>query len=639
MLIYSIGISSFALILAIVLRYLIIKKDIANKQIKNISSLINKGSLTFLKREYRLLGIFIIITSLILGIFLSWHNSLTFLLGAISSIVAGNIGVRIATQANGRTANACKSSTSEGLKIAFLSGAVMGLCVVGLGLFGITSLYYFFKDVNILFNFGFGASSVALFARVGGGIYTKTADMGADLVGKVEENIPEDDIRNPGVIADNVGDNVGDVGGMGADLFESYIGAIIGAMSVGALVSGLQESVTPLLVASIGIIASIFGILFVKGKSHNALNKGIFASTIFMIIGSYLLLRNNLPIFLSVILGLIGGTSIGLITQYYTSEKYSPTQKVAKASKTETALTVLGGFSTGMISTLIPVVVIGTVIGLTYYLSGTYGIAMAAVGLLSTLGITLATDSYGPVADNAAGIAEMANLGQKTRERCESLDAIGNTTAAIGKGFAISSAVLTAIVLFAVFSEQANISLSIINPLVFIGLLLGAMLPFIFSALTIQAVDNAARKMIDEIRRQFKNGILKNKVKPDYEKCIAISTDAALMNMLLPATIAIIAPILIGFILGAEALGGLLAGSITTGFLMAITLSNSGGIWDNAKKYIEAGNYGGKGSNAHKAAVVGDTIGDPFKDTAGPSLNILIKLMSIISIIILPLIL
>lgn len=639
MLIYSIIISIIALIIAGILTFIINKKELGGKKVKKITSLIHNGALTFLKREYRLLFIFILIVTILLAILLSGQTALTFLIGAILSILAGNLGVRIATKANGRTANACKKSTSEGLKIAFLSGAVMGLCVVGLGILGIAILFYFLQDTNLLFGFGFGASSVALFARVGGGIYTKTADMGADLVGKVESNIPEDDPRNPGVIADNVGDNVGDVGGMGADLFESYVDAIIGAMSVGAIVSGLQGTFTPLIIASFGIIASIIGMAFVRGEDHNALNRGIFVSAVIMIIGSYFLLQNNLPIFLSVVSGLVGGTVIGLVTQYYTSDKYKPTQKVAEASKTETALNILSGLSTGMISTLIPVIIIGIVIGITNYLGNTYGIAMAAVGLLSTLGITLASDTYGPVADNAAGIAEMANLGKKTRERCESLDAIGNTTAAIGKGFAIGSAVLTAIVLFSVFSEQAKVTLSIINPLVFIGLIFGAVLPFIFSALTIRSVDNAAGKMIEEIRRQFKKGLLKGKIKPDYEKCITISTDAALMNMILPATIAIVSPIIIGFVLGVEALGGLLAGSIITGFILAITLSNAGGIWDNAKKFIESGNFGGKGSKAHKAAVTGDTVGDPFKDCSGPSINILLKLMTIISLLILPLIL
>ncbi|UCD04533.1 MAG: sodium-translocating pyrophosphatase [Candidatus Woesearchaeota archaeon] len=637
MLIYSLIISIIALVSAGILTYVIKKKNSGNEKVQELASLIHKGALTFLKREYRLLAIFVIIVTVLLTLLLSQQTAIAFLVGAIFSISAGNLGVRIATQANGRTAQACTKSASDGLKIAFLSGAVMGLTVVGLGVLGVTALYYFFKDTSILFGFGFGASSVALFARVGGGIYTKTADMGADLVGKVEANIPEDDPRNPGVIADNVGDNVGDVGGMGADLFESYVDAIIGAMSVGAVFSAFRGDLIPLMIASIGIISSIIGIYFVKGKSHSALNRGIFASSVIMIIGSFILLRTNLSLFASVVSGLIAGVLIGLITQYYTSEDHKPTQKVAESSKTGVAVNILGGLSTGMLSTLLPVIIIGVVIIGTYQLSGLYGIAIAAVGLLSTLGITLATDTYGPVADNAAGIAEMAKLGDKVRKRCESLDAIGNTTAAIGKGFAIGSAVLTAIVLFAVFSEQANITINIMEPLVFSGLLLGGMLPFIFSALTIKSVDKAAGKMIEEIRRQFKTGILKGKGKPDYERCISISTDAALYNMILPAGLAVVAPIVVGLVLGPEALGGLLAGSIVTGFLLAITLSNSGGIWDNAKKYIESGHFGGKGSDPHKAAVVGDTVGDPFKDTAGPSLNILLKLMAIVSLVFLPL--
>jgi len=634
---YSLIVSVIALVFAGILTYSIKKKDAGNEKVQELASLIHKGALTFLKREYRLLAIFVVIVTILLALLLAWQTAVAFVIGAVFSISAGNLGVRIATQANGRTAQACTKDAAQGLKIAFLSGAVMGLTVVGLGVLGVTILYYIFKDTAILFGFGFGASSVALFARVGGGIYTKTADMGADLVGKVESNIPEDDPRNPGVIADNVGDNVGDVGGMGADLFESYVDAIIGAMSVGAVFSAFRGDLIPLMIASVGIISSIIGIFFVRGKSHSALNRGIFVSAIVMIIGSYVLLRDNLAIFFSVIIGLIGGVLIGLITQYYTSDKYKPTQKVAESSKTGAAINILGGLSTAMISTLIPVIIISIVIILTHYLSGLYGIAIAAVGLLSTLGITLAADTYGPVADNAAGIAEMAKLGKDVRRKCESLDAIGNTTAAIGKGFAIGSAVLTAIVLFAVFSEQAKITINIMEPSVFTGLLLGGMLTFLFSALIIKSVDKAAGKMIEEIRRQFKTGILKGKGKPDYEKCISISTDAALYNMILPAAIAIIAPILVGLILGPAALGGLLAGSIATGFLLAVTLSNAGGIWDNAKKYIEAGHFGGKGSETHKAAVIGDTVGDPSKDSAGPALNILLKLMAIVSIIFLPL--
>lgn len=637
MLTYVFIASIVALVGAGILAYILKKKNKGGKKIQDLASSIHKGALTFLRREYKILAVFVVIVGLLVGFLLSWKTGLAFLIGAICSGLAGNLGVRIATKSNGKTAHACESDASEGLKIAFFSGAVMGLTVVGLGILGITVFYYIFQETGILFGFGFGASSVALFARVGGGIYTKTADMGADLVGKVEEDIPEDDPRNPGVIADNVGDNVGDVGGMGADLFESYVDAIIGAMSVSVVLAGLRGEIVPLLIAAIGIVASIIGILFVRGEKHSSLNKGIFSAAIIMIIGSFILLRNNLNVFFSVVAGLTGGVLIGLVTQYYTSDEFKPTQKVAESSKGGTALNILGGLSTGMISTLIPVLIIGSVIGITYYLSNLYGIAIAAVGLLSTLGITLATDTYGPVADNAAGIAEMAGLGKKVRKKCESLDAIGNTTAAIGKGFAIGSAVLTAIVLFSIFSSRADITINITEPLVFTGLLLGAMLPFLFSALTIRSVDNAAGKMIDEIRRQFKKGVLKGEAEPDYQKCIKISTDAALYNMILPASVAVIAPIAVGFILGPKALGGLLAGSIVTGFLLAITLSNAGGIWDNAKKYIEAGNFGGKGSETHKATVVGDTVGDPAKDTAGPSLNILLKLMAIVSLVFLPL--
>jgi K(+)-stimulated pyrophosphate-energized sodium pump len=537
--------------------------------------------------------------------------------------------------------------------VAFNSGSVMALSVVGLGLLGITVLYMIFKEPVIIYGFGFGASSVALFARVGGGIYTKAADVGADLVGKVEKGIPEDDPRNPATIADNVGDNVGDVAGMGADLFESYVDSIIAAMVIGSMVAiGERGILLPMVLAATGIMVSLISNIFVKigsagteqvGSGQKALNRGIWAATILMAISAYGLIKYlgfGIDIYYSFLVGLLAGLGIGLMTEYFTSHKYRLTRKIAQAAQTGAGTNIIAGFALGLSSTVIPILIIAVAIFLAYQWSQLFGIAIAAVGMLSTLGTTLATDTFGPVADNAAGIAEMAGLGKETRERAEDLDAVGNTTAAIGKGFAIGAAALTALVLMVSYGQSVKLPfIDLLNYRVIIGLFLGGLMPFVFSSFALQAVGRAAMAMVEEVRRQFRTikGIMDGRTEPDYTKCVDISTKAALKEMILPSVLSILAPVLVGFILGPAALAGLLAGSIVSGFLLAVTMANSGGAWDNAKKFIELGNFGGKGSEAHKAAVVGDTVGDPFKDTAGPSLNILLKLMAIVALIIAPL--
>ncbi len=620
-----------------------------NKKVREISAEIKKGAMAFLNKEYRVLVVFAIALFLILGFALNdWRIAVSFLVGALFSSLAGNIGMRVATSSNGKTAEACEKSLASGLKIAFGSGAVMGLSVVGLGLLGVSLLYIAFNDPSVIYGFGFGASSIALFARVGGGIYTKAADVGADLVGKVEAGIPEDDPRNPAVIADNVGDNVGDVAGMGADLFESYVDSIIVAMVLGTGLFAASAGIKlPLYIASAGIVASIIGTFFVGGKDsdpHKSLNRGILSAALIMAVLAFFIVKStmgSLSLFWATLVGLAAGVVIGLSTEYYTSDKNKPAQSIAKSSETGAATNIITGLSVGMVSTIIPVLAVSTAIILAYKFAGLYGIAIAAVGMLSTLGITLATDTYGPVADNAAGIAEMAGLGKDVRKRAEALDAVGNTTAAIGKGFAIGSAALTALALFVGYTQAVKLSsIDVSSPAVMVGLFIGGLLPFVFSALTMNAVGKAAYQMVEEVRRQFREikGLMQGKAKPDSARCVSISTHAALKQMVLPSLMAVIVPLLVGFLLGPEALGGLLAGSIVTGFLLAVMMANSGGAWDNAKKYIEAGHLGGKGSDAHKAAVVGDTVGDPFKDTSGPSLNILIKLMSIVALVFAPLI-
>jgi len=666
MAIISYGLGGLGLIYALILALKLKTKSRGNEKMSTLSDYIYHGALTFLNKQYVALVIFAIVVALILGGLGWWLEDfptymwLSYLVGALLSGLAGNIGMRIATSSNARAAEAVTINMKQGLKVAFSSGAVMGMSVVGFGVLGISVFYFLGADTQLLFGFGFGASSIALFARVGGGIYTKAADVGADLVGKVEEGIPEDDPRNPAAIADNVGDNVGDVAGMGADLFESYTNSIISAMALAGIVAGnglllpagyLEvTTVLPLLLAGIGILASILGSFVVgAGKAKNvhlSLNLGVLLASILMAVFSfgsiyYLIgykMTETLYLFGALISGLLVGIVIGLSTEYFTSYDYSPTKSIAYASQTGHATNIIRGISVGMISTWIPVVSVIAGILVSYALAGLYGIALAAVGMLSTLGITLAVDCFGPVADNAAGIAEMAEMGNDIREKAEALDAVGNTTAAIGKGFAIGSAALTALALFANYQEQiGEVNFDVTNPTVMAGLLIGGLLPFVFTALTLNSVGQAAEKMISEVRRQFSEfpGILKGEEDPDYESCIDISTAAALQKMVLPSVLAVVVPILVG-LYSPSALGGLLAGAIVTGFLLAIYLANSGGAWDNAKKYIEAGNFGGKGSEAHDAAVTGDTVGDPFKDTSGPSLNILIKLMSIVSVVFVP---
>lgn len=636
------------------LGYKLKKIKVIDQKAQEISNHIHEGAMAFLNKEYKILGIFIVVVAAIILFLpaLSWKTALLFVAGALFSISAGNIGMRVATLANVRTAEAVKNSLYQGLKVAFSSGSVMGLTVVGLGLLGISLAYWIFRDPQIIYGFGFGASSVALFARVGGGIYTKAADIGADLVGKVEAGIPEDDPRNPATIADNVGDNVGDVAGMGADLFESYVDSMIAAMALGLIgvaTFGEKAVILPLLIAATGIIAAILGNFvvnaFKNGKPHSVLNWGIWSAAILTAAGTFPVIYytvGHLGVYWALLTGLVSGIIIGLATEYYTSDKNKPTQEVAKASESGPATNIIAGFALGLMSTIVPILVISLSIFLSFKFAGLFGIAIAAVGMLATLGITLATDTYGPVADNAAGIAEMAGMGQQTRERAEKLDAVGNTTAAIGKGFAIGSAALTALVLLVSFAQAVNLGVvNLLHPDVLIGLFIGGLLPAVFSALTMRAVGKAAFEMVQEVRRQFKEipGIMEGTGKPDYKRCIDISTNAALKRMIAPGLLAVSAPVVVGLVLGAPALVGMLAGSLLVGFLLAVIMANAGGAWDNAKKYIESGNLGGKGSDAHKAAVVGDTVGDPFKDTSGPSLNILIKLMAIVSLVIAPLLL
>ena len=623
------------------------KQDAGTDRMKEISSAISDGARAFLFAEYRILAIFVAVLFIAIGFGLnSWITAVCFLCGAAFSILAGYIGMNVATKANVRTANAARESgMNKALSIAFSGGSVMGMCVVGLGLLGASVLYLIFNNLNVLFGFSLGASSIALFARVGGGIYTKAADVGADLVGKVEAGIPEDDPRNPAVIADNVGDNVGDVAGMGADLFESYVGAIISAMTLGAvaITDTANGVIFPLVIAACGILASVIATFFVRGKEgsnpHKALKMGSYVSALLVVIASLIFSKSMLGSMggaIAIISGLVVGLVIGIVTEVYTSGDYKFVKKIAQQSETGSATTIISGTAVGMMSTWVPILLICVGIFLAYKFAGLYGIALAAVGMLSTTGITVAVDAYGPIADNAGGIAEMSGLDHSVREITDKLDAVGNTTAAMGKGFAIGSAALTALALFVSFTQASGLNaaeVALTSPTVVIGLLIGGMLPFVFSAMTMDSVSKAAYSMIEEVRRQFCEipGIMEGKAKPDYKTCVAISTTAALKEMLVPGIMAVVAPLAVGLILGSTALAGLLAGSLVSGVMMAMFMSNAGGAWDNAKKYIEEGNHGGKGSDAHKAAVVGDTVGDPFKDTSGPSINILIKLMTVVS--------
>lgn len=667
----------------------VVTRDPGTEQMQELAGHIREGAMAFLGREYRVLALFVIVVAVLLAYGnmsqgLPWLVALSFVIGAICSATAGYFGMRVATAANVRTAQAARTGLPGALSIAFSGGTVMGMSVVGLAVLGLSVLYFLYSAifinmetvVSVITGFSLGASSIALFARVGGGIYTKAADVGADLVGKVEAGIPEDDPRNPAVIADNVGDNVGDVAGMGADLFESYVGSIVGSMVIGltwtqslhtAGYGSYNAVFLPLFLAGLGILVSIIGTLFVRTKEganpQTALNIGTFGAGIFMVIVSYFVIQWALPdhftvmdlagervltamgVFWATIAGLAAGIAIGLITEYYTSESRGPAHKIAESSQTGTATNIIAGLATGMRSTALPLIVLAIAIMISYYFSGLYGIAIAALGMLSTTGIQLAIDAYGPIADNAGGITEMAHLGTEVRARTDKLDAVGNTTAAIGKGFAIGSAALTALALFSAFTtvikvKYPDFTINVLDPGVMAGLFVGAMMPFLFSSFAMRAVGRAAFKMIEEVRRQFKEipGLMEGTAKAEFAKCVDISTKAAIREMVVPGLLAVLSPVVIGFAFPNKAvLGGLLAGVTVSGVLMAIFMANAGGAWDNAKKHIEGGAYGGKGSDAHKAAVVGDTVGDPFKDTAGPSLNILIKLMSVVSLVIAPL--
>jgi len=661
-----------ALIFALFLALYVLSNDEGSEKMREISVAIQEGATAFLGREYRILVLFVVVVAIILGFIplLGPLVSLSFVFGAICSALAGYIGMSIAVRSNARTAAAAQRSLNDGLRVSFRSGGVMGMCVVGIGILGLSTLYFLFGDrldfMTILPGFGFGASSVAIFARTGGGIYTKAADMGADLVGKVEKGIPEDDPRNAAVIADFVGDNVGDVAGMGADLFESYVDSIIATITLAmiAMMPSIKGGMPlvpdekaawylPMMVASGGIVASIIGVFLVRVGDKpemeallTALRRGTLAASILTAIFSLLavyLLKADIGIFYAVFAGLVAGVLIGESTNYYTSYAYPPTRGVSEASLTGAGTTVVRGFATGLMSTFAPIILVGIAIIVAHHFADVYGVAIAGIGMLSTLGITLATDAYGPVADNSGGIVEMSRLPKEIRERTDALDSLGNTTAATGKGFAIGAAALTALALMLSYCNAAGIKVSEISLLdarVLVGLFIGAMLPALFCAMTLTAVGRTSFAIINEVRRQFSEieGLMEGKARPEYGKCVDICTKAALKEMLVPGLMTVVAPIIVGLLLGPLALGGFLVGAIASGFVLAITMANAGGSWDNAKKWIEKGNFGGKGSEAHKAGVVGDTVGDPMKDTSGPSLNIMIKLMSIIALVFAPVI-
>ena len=677
----AIGTGVLALLVAAILFRMVSNRDSGGHAVQEIGALIQEGAMAFLRREYTILAGFVIIIFIVLAVLVDFNvtgnstienlisdgnlsvigpwTAIAYLAGAIGSALAGYIGMKIAVRGNTRTATAAESGLNPALRVAFNSGAVMGLTVVGIGIVGVTALWLIFGNPNVIAGFGFGASSIALFARVGGGIYTKAADVGADLVGKVEAGLPEDDPRNPAVIADNVGDNVGDVAGMGADLFESYAGSIIATIALAwTAANSIQEVdapkiVLPMILAGIGIFASIIGTSIVRTKDDATMGNllwslrfGIFGAGILALIGTgiYIFMNDSLEfdLFWVILTGLVVGQVIGTATEYFTSYEFAPVKWIAQQSQTGHPSTIIAGIAIGLYSTVIPTLAVAAGIWISYELAGLYGIGLAAVGMLSTLGITLATDAYGPVADNAGGIAEQAGLEPEVRERTDSLDALGNTTAATGKGFAIGSAVLTALALMAAYGQVIDIdSFDLLQPKVLIGALVGALLPFLFAGLTMQAVGIAAGHMIEEVRRQFREipGLREGRpgVRPDAARAVDISTRGSLKAMILPGIIAIAAPIVVGIGIGAHALGGMLAGSIIAGFLLAIFMANAGGAWDNAKKYIELGNFGGKGSDPHAAAVTGDTVGDPFKDTSGPAINILLKLMAVVSLIFGPL--
>ena len=651
----------FALLFAAFTAARVLRADPGNQRMRAISDAIREGAGTFLRREYMVLAPFVILVAIGLWALIDrWaldntvpEMAIAYLAGTICSATAGFIGMSVAVRANVRTAAAAMHGLNPALRIAFSSGTVMGITVVGIGLLGVTILYVIFKDITVVAGFGFGASSIALFARVGGGIFTKAADVGSDLVGKIEAGIPEDDPRNPGVIADNVGDNVGDVAGMGADLFESYVSSIIAAIALATAGAAVgwddNKAVLPLMLAGAGILASILGTFVVRSSEQAsfgqllwALRRGIFAAAILLAVFALVIvitLDMEMVWFWAIITGLIAGIIIGLSTEYYTSYDYSPTQQIAESSQTGAATVMISGIATGMISTVVPLVAVGFTIIIAYELAEFYGVALAGVGLLSTLGITLATDAYGPVADNAGGIAQQAQLDPEVRQRTDALDALGNTTAATGKGFAIGSAALTSLALLAAFAIAVNITtINLLEHTTIVGILIGAMLPFLFSAFTMKAVGRAAMAIVEEVRRQFREipGLMEGTAEPDYKECVDIATKGALREMIVPGVMAVAAPLAVGFVLGVESLGGMLIGAVASGFMLAIMMATAGGAWDNAKKYVELGHFGGKGSDAHKAAVEGDVVGDPFKDTSGPSLNILLKLMAIVSLVFAP---